>query len=277
MSGAILDPAAIFRIVPGYAAQDLSLERVLTQLGLVPTNNAYETIYNHLVDVLIANINFANALALGGAIFAVATLMMRTIVPLRLFSIVSNIFFVGYGVLAGAVAPLLLYLLSLPINAIRLRQMLALIKKAKISAQGDLSMNWLSPFMTPRKYKRGDVLFNKGDLAREMFLTVSGTFMVKEIGIEVPPGRIMGEMGFIDPESRRTGTVISIEDGEVLTITYERLLELYFQNPEFGYYFLRLTTERLMQNITRLEAVVADYKAKLDAARAGSDLMAPPD
>jgi len=39
----------------------------------------------------------------------------------------------------------------------------------------------------------------------------------------------------------------------VLTITYDKLLELYFQNPEFGYYFLRLTTERLMQNIARLE------------------------
>ena len=39
----------------------------------------------------------------------------------------------------------------------------------------------------------------------------------------------------------------------MLTITYDRLLELYFQNPEFGYYFLRLTTERLMQNIARLE------------------------
>ena len=58
------------------------------------------------------------------------------------------------------------------------------------------------------------------------------------------------------------GTVESLENGEVLTITYDRLLELYFQNPEFGYYFLRLTTERLMQNIARLEAL-AENRAKL--------------
>ena len=44
----------------------------------------------------------------------------------------------------------------------------------------------------------------------------------------------------------------------MLTITYDKLLELYFQNPEFGYYFLRLTTERLMQNIARLEGIVAE-------------------
>ena len=162
--------------------------------------------------------------------------MVRTIVPLRIIGIISIVFFIGYGALAGAVATFLLYLLSLPINIIRLRQMLNLVKKARVSAQGDLSMDWLRPFMTPRKYKKGDVLFHKGDVAKEMFLTVSGTFLVKEIGIELPPGRIMGELGFIDPKNRRTGTVESLEDGEVLTITYDRLLELYFQNPEFGYY-----------------------------------------
>ena len=76
------------------------------------------------------------------------------------------------------------------------------------------------------------MLFHKGDVAKEMFYTVSGTFLVKEIGIELPPGRIMGELGFIDPKNRRTGTVESLEDGEVLSITYDRLLELYFQNPD---------------------------------------------
>ena len=124
-------------------------------------------------------------------------------------------------------------------------------------------MDWLRPFMTPRKYKKGDVLFRKGDVAKEMFYTISGRFLVKEIGVELPPGRIMGELGFIDPKNRRTGTVESLENGEVLTITYDRLLELYFQNPEFGYYFLRLTTERLMQNIARLDASVAENRAKL--------------
>jgi CRP-like cAMP-binding protein len=66
----------------------------------------------------------------------------------------------------------------------------------------------------------------------------------------------MGELGFVDPKNRRTQTVQCIEDADVLAITYEKLLELYFRNPEFGYYFLRLTTERLMQNIARLEGVV---------------------
>jgi hypothetical protein len=253
-----------------YAAQNLRFEKLLIQLGLDPANITYEAIFHRLLDIFIANINFANTLALVGAIFYVATLMVRTIIPLRIVGIISIVFFIGYGALAGAVATLLLYLLSLPINVIRLSQMLSLAKKARISAEGDLSMDWLRPFMTPRKYKKGDVLFHKGDLAKEMFLTITGKFLVTEIGVELPPGRIMGELGFIDPKNRRTQTVESLEDGDVLTISYDRLLELYFQNPEFGYYFLRLTAERLMQNTARLETTLAEGKAQLEAATAAA-------
>ena len=269
MSGANFDLAAILNRALEYAAQNLRLEKLLIQLGLDPANVTYEAIFNRLGDIVLANTSFVNMLALVGAILYVATLMVRTIVPLRIIGIISMVFFIAYGALAGAIAILLLYLLSLPINVIRLRQMLNLVKKARISAQGDLSMDWLRPFMSPRKYRQGDVLFHKGDTAKEMFYTVTGRFLVKEIGVELPPGRIMGELGFIDPNNKRSQTVESLEDGEVLTITYDKLLELYFQNPEFGYYFLRLTTERLMQNIGRLENLSEETRAKLATAAAG--------
>jgi CRP-like cAMP-binding protein len=135
-----------------------------------------------------------------------------------------------------------------------------LIKRARVSSQGDLSMDWLRPFMTPRKYKKGDVLFRKGDAAKEMFLTVTGKFNVIEIGVELSTDRMIGELGFVNPKKRRTQTVVCTETGEVLTISYEKLLGLYFQNPEFGYYFLRLTSERLMQNITWLEGIIESNK-----------------
>jgi hypothetical protein len=120
------------------------------------------------------------------------------------------------------------------------------------ATQGDMSMEWLKSFMTERGYRRGDRLFKKDDAANEMFLTVTGKFLVKEIGVELPPGRLMGELGLLTPNNRRTATVECIDDGQVLTITYDRLLELYIQNPQFGYYFLILTSQRLLENIARL-------------------------
>jgi CRP-like cAMP-binding protein len=99
--------------------------------------------------------------------------------------------------------------------------------------------------MTERRYRRGgDIFFKKDDVATEMFLTVTGTFLVTEIGVELPPGRLMGELAFLTPDRPRTAKVDCIEDRQVLTITYERLLEIYFQSPLFGYYFLLLTGQR---------------------------------
>jgi signal-transduction protein with cAMP-binding, CBS, and nucleotidyltransferase domain len=183
-------------------------------------------------------------------------------VPLRVSNMISNVFFMGYGALASDIKTFLLYLLLLPINVIRLYQMLNLVKMARSAAQGDTSMEWLKPFMTQRKYRQGDVLFNKGDAANEMFLTVTGKFLVTEIGIELPPGRLMGELGFLTPNNRRTQTVECTEDGELLTIAYDKLLELYFQNPQFGYYFLILTSQRLLQNIARLEGIIEQNNIK---------------
>jgi Cyclic nucleotide-binding domain len=242
------------------AADNLRIAKILVQMGLDPNKITYDALFNRLVEIVLANITLANMFALVGAIFFVATLLMQTMVPLRIANMAGCTFFATFGALSGNVATFLLYLLLLPINAVRLRQMLKLVKKARNATQGDMSMEWLKPFMTERRYRRGDRLFRKGDAAAEMFLTVTGKFLVKEIGVELPPGRLMGELGFLTPNNRRTGTVECIEDGQVLTITYERLLEIYFQNPQFGYYFLVLTSQRLLENIARLEAIIAQDK-----------------
>ena len=219
-------------------------------------------IVHRLMDAVVAAINLANMFALMGAIFFVATLLMRTIVPLRIAALISDVFFIAYGIMANSINTFILYCLLLPINGVRLYQMIKLIRKARVSAQGDLSMDWLKPFMIRRTYRKGDVLFRKGQPANEMFFTVSVKLLVTELGIEIPPGRLVGELGFLSPDNRRTGTVECIQEGEVLTMSYDRLLEIYFQNPEFGYYFLRLTSERLLQNIARLEKIIEQSRLK---------------
>jgi len=242
------------------AADNLRVAKILIQLGLDPNNVTYDAIFNRLLEIFLQNITLANMFALIGAVFFVATLLTQTMVPLRVANMIGCAFFAAFGALTGAVTTFLMYLLLVPINAFRLRQMLTLVKKARSATQGDTSMEWLKPFMTERKYRKGDTLFKKGDTADEMLLTVTGKFLVTEIGVELPPGRLMGELGFLSPDNKRTATIQCIEAGHVLTITYEKLLEIYFQNPQFGYYFLVLTSQRLLENIARLEAIIAQNK-----------------
>jgi hypothetical protein len=244
-------------------------ERIDVLAGQLDTRSlSVESVFARLGQFAVGAINFANVLAFFGSIFFVATLLMRTIVPLRISAIIGDVFFVGYAVLAGSVTTFILYVLLLPINIIRLHQMVKLIRKAHASADGDLSMDWLKPFMTRRKYHKEEKLFRKGDAANEMMYIVTGKFRVSEIGVELGAGRMVGELGFLAPDNRRTQTVECVEDGEVLAITYDKLLELCFQNPHFGYYFLRLSSERLLENNARLTAIIEREHGQM-AIRAG--------
>jgi len=76
---------------------------------------------------------------------------------------------------------------------------------------------------------------------------------------------VFGELGLISPGNTRTQSIECIEDGQVLSASYQLVKELYFQNPEFGFFFLRLTSERLFQNISRLEDELARKNAQLAA------------
>jgi hypothetical protein len=147
--------ASILDRILDTAADNLRIEKILVQIGLDPNNITYDALFNRLLEIVLANITLANMFAVVGAIFLVATLLMHTIVPLRVVNMIGCMFFVAYGALSGNVGAFILYLLLLPVNAIRLRQMLNLIKRARIATEGDTSLEPLKPFMTERRYRRG--------------------------------------------------------------------------------------------------------------------------
>src|SRR5215212_3990353 len=175
-----VDPSTILDRILDTAADNLRIAKILMQMGLDPNNITYDALFNRLLEIVLANITLANMFALLGAIFFVATLLTQTIVRLRVANMVGCTFFAAFGALSGNIAT---YLLLLPINAFRLHQMLNLVKKARSATQGDTSMEWLKPFMSERKYRKGDRLFSKGDVAKEMFLIMSGKFLVSEFSI----------------------------------------------------------------------------------------------
>src|ERR1700694_5046938 len=108
------------------------------------------------------------------AAVTVATFWMRTMIPLRVAGIGSNLTWIVYGALAGVYPALFLHLLVLPLNAVRLRQMIEVVRKVRAASAGDPEMNWLKPFMAARYVQAGEVLFAKGDTADHLLYTVSG-------------------------------------------------------------------------------------------------------
>ena len=115
-----------------------------------------------------------------GALY-IASHYMKTMIPLRICEIGSNILFVGYGLMYPSYPTFALYGILIVINGLRLYEMVQALNKVRAASSGDLSMDWLKPFMHKHSYRKGDVLFHKGDEADEMFLIVSGACRVKEL------------------------------------------------------------------------------------------------
>ena len=187
------------------------------------------------------------------SVFVVATTTMRTMIPLRVFAILTNIVLIATAIPSHNYLVILVQSLVLVLNSYRLHQMLQLVRDVKKSVNSDLSLEWLKPFMTERKCTAGEVLFYKDEKAEDMFYIVSGRFKLVESGIELPVGAIVGEFGMLSPSNARTQTLECVEAGVVLSVSYSKVEELYVQNPAFGFYFLRLASARLFENIDKLE------------------------
>ncbi|HWV51272.1 Crp/Fnr family transcriptional regulator [Pseudorhodoplanes sp.] len=215
------------------------------------------------------HMRFAEVIGYIAAALVFATFSMKTMVPLRTVGICSNVFFIAYGYLNPAYPLLVLHCLLLPLNILRLTQMLSLVKETKESFEGDLDMNWIRPFTTTRAMTPGEVLFRKGDPANEIIFIMSGSLRIPELGIAVPPGEVVGELGMLSPDKVRTQSAVCVDGGQILTITYDQVRQLFFQNPKFGYYFMQLSARRLFENLQRVQA----ENEALRAARSADKLQ----
>ncbi|MGV3634140.1 MAG: Crp/Fnr family transcriptional regulator [Pseudorhodoplanes sp.] len=215
----------------------------------------------------MSSLSLLDAIGYFNAALGVAMLAMHTMIPLRITGIAHNLVSIVFGFFNGIYPMLIQHSILLPVNTLRLFQMRRLIKEVQTASAGSHSMDWLKPFTQQRHLKAGETLFWKDDKADAMFFVVSGTLRLKELQIALQAGAVVGELGFISPNQTRTQTVECTEDAIVLTISYDKIEELYFQNPEFGFYFLRLAAARLFDNIGRLEQTVLDRDREIARLR----------
>jgi len=181
--------------------------------------------------------------------------LVKTMIPLRILALASNVAFVLYGALLPSFMVLLLHTVLFPINLYRLIEMFRLTQRVKaVTGSQDTSGLWLRPYMRRRRLKAGTVLFHKGDLARELYMLTQGRIELVEIGAELPAGRVFGEIAFFAPDRRRTMTARCTEESEVLAINESTVNQLYYQNPAFGFQMIGLVADRLSADIRRLEA-----------------------
>lgn len=193
-------------------------------------------------------------LALLAAGLTIAAAVMQTMIPLRYAAIAANLATLLFEYLSGATIMLALQLALLPINLYRLAEMRRLVRRVHTAADQDLAVDWLRPFMAERRLDSGQIVFRKGEPAGELYFVTHGRVRLLEINEDLGPGQLLGEIGFFAPDNTRALTAECVGDCTLHVIGASAFRQLFFQNPEFGYYVVRLIARRLSADIARAEA-----------------------
>jgi CRP/FNR family cyclic AMP-dependent transcriptional regulator len=182
-----------------------------------------------------------------------ATFCMRTMIPLRIAGIISNLFFITYGYFDQLLPVLLLHLVLLPINSLRLVEFQRLVRDMREAHSSDLSLKSLLPYMKTRAMAAREVLVKKGEKADRLYYLAEGELEVVEFNKVLKPGTVVGEIGIFARDQMRTATVVCRTDCKLLELTEKKARELYFEDRSFSFAVLQLIIQRLTENNERLQ------------------------
>jgi hypothetical protein len=202
---------------------------------------------------ILAALRWFDWVGYAGMALGISAFFMRTMIPLRVFAIGATLFLGVYGVFNHSWPNVVNNFVALPIHVWRLAEMMRLVRRVKAAAEsGELTLAWLKPFMSARRLGAGAMLFRKGDEADHMHYIVAGRIRLDEFGIVLGPGEVIGEVAMFSPAHKRTATATALDAVELLSISETHLKQLYYQNPQFGFYLIQLITRRLVENEARM-------------------------
>src|SRR5689334_21254243 len=197
-----------------------------------------------------------------GMLLGLVSMAMRTIIPLRLFAIGACACLGTFALLREAWPTLVINAATIPVLACRTREMVQLTRRTAAAAQSStIAGDWLLPFMHPRPIRAGETLFKKGDDAGEMFYICTGRLRLVEYDVTIGPGEVVGEIAMFSPTRTRTRSIVAETDCDLMAIGESEIKQLYYQNPRVGFLLIQLITRRLVMNVERLEAAVAQQRA----------------
>ena len=197
------------------------------------------------------------ALASAGvaALLVIVSAFVKTMIPLRWLAVASNVGFIIYGITHPAPLMVALHAVLLPVNGVRVWQMIRLTRRVAASTADARQLEvWLRPYMRSRRYKAGRVLFSNGDLADRLYFLASGTVELPEVGRTLQPGQMFGEIAFFAPDRRRSSGARCVSDCTLMSIDEDTFKQLVYQNPDFGLEVVRLIAGRLSDDIRRLQS-----------------------
>lgn len=205
--------------------------------------------------------NLIDLLGWTASALVLATFSLKTMIPLRMVAIASNVVFFSYGMLDHLMPITVLHGILFPINVYRFLQLRVLVARTRKAIHSEVRpFPWerIVSLLETKHFPAGTILMHKGDLADRMYLILDGTVRVEGKGITLGRGHVVGEIGLVTSEHLRTETVICDTALEAGVLSEEKIWSLFFQNPEFGVFLIKTVTSRLLADARKPPAELID-------------------
>lgn len=181
---------------------------------------------------------------------------MKTIVPLRRIAIASNVAFICYalmgisfGIFDKVLPILVLHVALLFLNFMRLKEIQNTIRSVQAMTREHASLDALIPYMKHESVRREQLLFKKGDLADRLYVLKRGRIKLVEFDKFLEAGDVFGEVGIFSESEVRTSSAFAEEDSELYSLTSEKAVELFYQDPRFGFYIVRALARYVSEGV----------------------------
>lgn len=183
-----------------------------------------------------------------GTALTLTAYSMKTMLPLRVASMMSNVFSATYGALAEIYPMLVLNALLLVLNGIRLWQMYRLTRRLEEArTSDDADFNLLCAYGQTLHMADGARVFSRGDTPDAFYFVLDGRVRITEIDKTLGPGSVFGEIAFFTDAKRRTASAVCVGHCRIKAVHEADFMRLYFQHPKFGMAILKLITRRLTE------------------------------
>jgi len=123
------------------------------------------------------------------------------------------------------------------------------------------------PHMTRKTFKKGHVLFKRGDPASGMYYIENGSVRLTEIDKVLGKGNFLGEMGVFCPIHERTVSAVCEEDLTVRTMNEDGVLKMLENEPRDVFPLIQLAIKRFAENLRQQTAAKERMDSELRIAR----------
>lgn len=203
---------------------------------------------------------------IAGVLLVIVSAFVRTMIPLRWLAVGSNVGFIGFGIFSGSMLLVVLHAVLLPVNAVRVAQMVLLTRRVRVHADSQQLELWLRPYMRSNRYRAGHLIFERGSQADRLYFLADGRIELPDVGQTLEGGEIFGEIAFFSPEGRRSSSARCATACTVLSIDESTFRQLAYQNPGFGMEVMRLIAGRLSQDVERLRSALPAPGSQVDTS-----------